>query len=102
MTITRIKLGAARIADMNLQTQQAAEIARLSAALAETRAQLEEAEKDAARYRWLKECNSGSIGIVAWHRDEEQEMVLVEDMADAAIDAARAAPPLAIIPGDAS
>lgn len=43
---------------------------------------------DAARYRWLKERNGGSIGIVAWHRDEEQEMVLVDEHADAAIDAA--------------
>lgn len=43
---------------------------------------------DAARYRWLKGRNGGSIGIVAWHRDEEQEMVLVDEHADAAIDAA--------------
>jgi len=47
--------------------------------------------RDAARYRWLKERNGGPIGIVAWHRDEEQEMVLVDDHADAAIDAAIAA-----------
>lgn len=43
---------------------------------------------DAERYRWLKACNGGSIGIVAWHRDEEQEMVLTEERADTAIDAA--------------
>lgn len=43
---------------------------------------------DAARYRWLKERNSGPIGIVAWHRDEEQEMVLVDQYADDAIDSA--------------
>lgn len=47
-----------------------------------------ELEKDAARYQWLKECNGGSIGIVAWHQDEEKEMVLVEQYADEAIDAA--------------
>lgn len=46
---------------------------------------------DAARYRWLKECNGGSIGIVAWHRDEDKEMVLTERYADEAIDADRAA-----------
>lgn len=42
---------------------------------------------DAERYRWLKECNGGPIGIVAWHRDEEKEMVLVEQYANEAIDA---------------
>lgn len=53
--------------------------------------QLQRMAADAARYRWLKERNGGSIGIVAWHRDEEQEMVLVDEHADAAIDAALAA-----------
>lgn len=48
-------------------------------------------EQDAARYRWLKECNGGSIGIVAWHRDEDKEMILTESYADQAIDAARTA-----------
>lgn len=44
--------------------------------------------KIAARYRWLTERNGGPIGIVAWHKDEDKEMVLVEQYADAAIDAA--------------
>lgn len=48
-----------------------------------------EDKRDADRYRWLKECNGGGIGIVAWHRDEEKEMVLTEGYADDAIDAAR-------------
>jgi hypothetical protein len=48
--------------------------------------------KDAERYRWLRECNGGPIGIVAWHQDEDKEMVLVERYADEAIDAAISSP----------
>ena len=47
--------------------------------------------KDAERYRWLKACNSGSIGITTFNTDEALERVLVEDDADATIDAAMAA-----------
>lgn len=50
-------------------------------------AENESLRKDAARYKWLKERNGGPIGIVAWHQDEEKEMVLVELYADEAIDA---------------
>lgn len=52
--------------------------------------QLQRMSADAARYRWLTACNSGSIGIVAWHRDEDKEMVLTEAYADEAIDTAMA------------
>lgn len=49
------------------------------------------AEADADRYRWLKACNSGSIGITTFNTDEALERVLVDDDADAEIDAAMAA-----------
>ncbi len=55
--------------------------------------QLEALVADAERYRWIKECNGGPIGIVAWHQDEEKEMILVEQYADEAIDAARNSSP---------
>lgn len=44
--------------------------------------------KDAERYRWLKERNSGPIGIVAWHCDGEKEMVLMDSHADETISTA--------------
>lgn len=49
------------------------------------------AMKDAARYCWLKARNSGSIGITTFNTDEALERVLVDDDADAEIDAAMAA-----------
>lgn len=44
--------------------------------------------EDAERYRWLRARNSGSIGIIAYAIEPENEIDLVEDKADAAIDAA--------------
>ena len=44
--------------------------------------------KDAARYRWLRACNSGSIGIRTYALDPDMEQELTEADADAAIDAA--------------
>lgn len=52
---------------------------------------LKAAMKDAARYRWLKARNSGSIGITTFSTDEALERVLVEGGADTEIDAAMAA-----------
>lgn len=49
----------------------------------------ERLRKDAERYRWLRDCNGGSIGITTIHTDECFEYILVGTNADAAIDAAR-------------
>ena len=57
----------------------------------EARMEVDELRKDAERYRWLRARNSGPIGIIAYAIEPENEMDLVEDKADAAIDAAMAA-----------
>jgi hypothetical protein len=48
--------------------------------------------QDAFRYRWLRACNGGSIGITTFNTDPDLERALVEDEADAAIDAAMMTP----------
>lgn len=90
---------AVRSADVRPDCKSAAQVCRSMAAntmaecfekAADGEAQQDADKVDAERYRWLKECNGGPIGIIAWHRDEEKEMILVESHADIAIDAARA------------
>lgn len=44
--------------------------------------------RDAARYRWLRACNSGHIGILIFDIDPDMCNVVTEDDADTAIDAA--------------
>ena len=47
-------------------------------------------QEDAARYRHLRDCNSGSLAVMQiTGTDEDDWFILTEDDADAAIDAAR-------------
>lgn len=52
------------------------------------RVEVEPLRRDAERYQWLRARNGGPIGIIAYAIEPENEMDLVEDKADAAIDAA--------------
>ena len=57
--------------------------------VADMERRLAEAEKDAKRYRHARDCNSGSIVIVQiLGMGDDDQVVLTEDDADAAIDAA--------------
>lgn len=78
---------AARDAALRLNVERQPELGRIADALCEYN---ESDAQDAARYRWLRACNGGSIGITTFSTDPNLERVLVETEADAAIDAAMA------------
>ena len=80
---------AARDAALRLKVERQPELGRIADALCEYN---ERDTQDAARYRWLRARNGGSIGITTFNTDPELEHVLVETEADAAIDAAMALP----------
>ena len=71
---------------------QHSELERLHALAAgqATAAQADSVLDDAARYRHLRDCNSGSLAVMQiTGTDEDDWSILTEDDADAAIDAAR-------------
>lgn len=72
-----------------VDADRASTVASLTAQRDAALARVAELEKDAARYRWLRDCNSGSLVVVQiTGTGEDDWYVLTEDDADAAIDAA--------------